>query len=268
MNPDALTELTELIRDCGPSILQMHSSCEIYLQQYVGKFPVEHELLVAAFRVGVAERIDQFKASSGNYEHFLTDLKAKFADAVHTDAEAAEWTIDAWASALGKPPGRAVTPIVDTKRYPGDNVAPDPLADYEQTLMTLIVCAGGFLGGFCATVVFPLVFLLTDFALTVNKKGMNSDSLKDFTDLPIFVVFVILGIGIGIVGALAALTGWKLGGGNERPWATFSITFGTAFVGTFCVGLLMCLPLLVKPVVYFCTVFGTTYTSAARGGHY
>jgi hypothetical protein len=81
------------------------------------------------------------------------------------------------------------------------------------------------------------------------------------------VVLMVMGAA-GFLSAVATLGGWLFGGGDEKPWATFSVAFGTAMSTLLILMFIPCIPLLAKPVIYFGSVFAATFKSAARGGNY
>ncbi|MGL4421608.1 MAG: hypothetical protein ACRCZF_13150 [Gemmataceae bacterium] len=258
MTPEAEEAIAEFARDCGPDIWKMRQSCETYLHNYLVKFPVEHELMLAALTLGVPERIVRFGDSDG-YDAFLGELAEKFEHAAHTDAEAAKWTVGAWAFSLGKPLGYVKVELENDGKVYAAALDPKKVR-LEQNLMTLIVIGGGGIGGICAVLTLPVLFLLVD----LTHDGV--DYLNSELGVGLAIFLLMMALFDGVVAAFASFVGWYMGRGDRKPWASASAAFGTAF-GTSMV-LTMLGSLFLRPIFLFASVFTVVYKTSARGGHY
>ncbi|MDB5307944.1 MAG: hypothetical protein JWO38_2146, partial [Gemmataceae bacterium] len=79
------------------------------------------------------------------------------------------------------------------------------------------------------------------------------------------VLVVKMGIA-GVAGGVAAGLGWMWGKkGDNKPWAGFAAAFGAGVM--MAVILLSFSSSLVRLVLVAGSVFGATFTTAARGGH-
>jgi hypothetical protein len=260
MTEAAEAAVSEFAADCGADIFKMKNSCETYLQQYLRDHPVEQELMIAGLRVGIPDRIARVDDFAG-YDDFLSELAVKFERAASTDAAAAKWTVGAWAFALGRPVGYVPEEKRSDLGRVYDDPAPARFNGAVKTVMIGIVMAGGFLGGTIALCLFPLIDLLVDFNYDTLDKPEGEYSL------PLFVICLLLGLVNGVLCALAALGGWLYGRGNEYPWNAFGVAFGASFPGFWLymfVGI--CLPLPVKLILYWASIFLAVYKTAARGG--
>jgi hypothetical protein len=274
MRPEARDLFLEMARDCGPSIFRMQASCEMYLAQYLPDFPDERGVLAAALRRGVPDAVLQFEEATG-YDDHLAVLGQKLATSAELDPDAARWAVEAWAAALGRPAGGYVPPkpvrVGDGRFYPDDDPDSPTLRAVASTAMTAIVGGSAFAGGLIATMLIPILMWAVDLSSVFlqdlhARAGGKGAAQAD--ELLLFLIFLALGFGVGLLGAGAAVGAWLFAGGNERPWATGSVAFGTAFVMVFIAGFVPFIVLPAKPIVFFCSVFGAAYKSAARGGEY
>ena len=270
MRPEAFDTFIEMVRDCGTGIVQMPASCEMYLSQYLSSFDAERKMLLTALRKDVPLSIVQYNQRDG-YDDHLDYLTKKLVKESECDADDARWAVTAWAEALDRPAGYEIEQAVDPRRL-RDEQERNPVSGFKdkavKTAMVTIVGAGGFLGGFVAVALVPI--MLWSIGADVFVNGGDGASLfdKKNSDVQYFLAFLLLAVVAGITGSLGAIGAWLFAGGNENPWATFNVACGTAFVMVFLVTFMPLIPFLFKPIVYLCSVFGTTYKSAARGGNY
>jgi hypothetical protein len=262
MSPEAEAAVAEFAADCGTDSHQMQNSCETFLQRYLRDFPAEQELLIAALRVGVPKRIAAVEDFT-NYDDFLSDLATKFEKAVHTDTEAAKWTVGAWAYVLGRPAGYAGPEQLENDGKVYHDPTPNKYEGAVQAVMAMIVVAGGFLGSALGVGLPPLVMLAVDYEVD-RAHGLLNPGDGGIT-LAMVLFFLMIMFAAGVVGALGALAGWMVGKGDDRPWTGFGVAFGTGF--TTGLLLLFFFSIVIKPFVLFGTLFGAVYKCAARGGH-
>lgn len=265
MTPEAENAVAEFAADCGADIYQMTQSCETYLQQYLANFPAEQELMIAALRVGVPTRIAAHDARAG-YDDFLSELGEKFAEAAHTDADAAKWTVGAWAFALGKPVGYVPPELrADGGRVYRD-ARPDKYAAVGDALVTGIAVSGAFIGGFLAFALMPVLWLAVDVHFALMEDHLAEDEVK--AHMPSMIVCTIAGLVNGVLATAAAYGGWRYGRGDSRPWQTFGATLGTSLFSAWMYMLIVFIPLPITFIFYYASIFMVTFKTAARGVDY
>lgn len=258
LNEDAIDTLIRSCKINGKDMYKL-SACEYLLQRDLSAFPVELELIVAALRVGVPKRLEQWPGG-GKPEDYLEQLADQFAQSAHTDREAALFAVHAWAEAMDFAPEHNPAPLPNDGRIYEE--PPDPREDrLARQIMAAIVSVGGFLGGAFGAGIVPILMLAVDIAYDLN---VDRDGQQRQMNL-IWFVLILMVVG-GVLGGLAALAGWHYGRGDCYPWATFAVAFGSACSSILIVLFVPCIPLLLQPVVYFGMVFGATFRSAARGG--
>ena len=270
MRPEAFETFIEMVRDCGTGIVQMPASCEMYLSQYLSSFDAERKMLLTALRKNVPLAIVQYDQKDG-YDDHLDYLTQKLAKESECDAGDARWAVTAWAEALDRPAGYEIEQAIDPRKL-REELERNPESGFKdkavKTAMVTIVGAGGFLGGFVAVALVPIMLWASGVDVIVNGGEDTGLFDKKSTNVEYFLAFLMLAVAAGITGSLGAIGAWLFAGGNENPWATFNVACGTAFVMVFLVTFMPLIPFLFKPIVYLCSVFGTTYKSVARGGNY
>jgi len=270
MRPEAFDTFIEMVRHCGTGIVQMPASCEMYLSQYLSSFDAERKMLLTALRKNVPFAIVQYEQKDG-YDDHLDYLTAKLVKESECEADDARWAVEAWAEALDRPAGYEIERAVDPRKLREEQER-NPESGFKdkavKTAMVTIVGAGGLLSGFVAVALVPVMLWSLGANVFVNGSDGASMFDKKNTDVQYFLAFLLLAVAAGIMGSLGAIGAWLFAGGNENPWATFNVACGTAFVMVFLVTFMPLIPFLFKPIIYICSVFGTTYKSAARGGNY
>lgn len=261
----------ELMRDCGPDIVRMPSSCKIYLTRYLANHPEEADLLMAVVQRGIPQRLLQHEAKRG-YSEFLDEEIRRFAKAEKVEWIDAKWAVECWAEGIGRPRGfkAAETTLAPEELFP-DPQEHQRYDNFVKAAMIFIVGFGGFFGTFAAVALIPIFMWALEGSLVALSGGLGGAIMDQDNDLAIFLVAFIAAGGFGLVGAAAAIVAWIFAGGEEEPWATASVASGTAFTTVFiCFGITMlcCIPPLFLPFVHIACVFLATYKSAARGGHY
>jgi hypothetical protein len=269
MQESARGAFIEMVRDCGNDIVRMEASFEMFLGQYLTEFPEERKLLSDAFKVGVPQKMIQH-AGKADYADYLTKLGPRFAEAANRPEDESAWAIETWSLALGRT-SDYVAPVIPNRVYIADEIEAQETPEKKFVAnagMATIVTAGGGIGAAMAALLFPLALagagMTDDFVATGGSRGQY----RTHSEFEQIVLFVVIGLVAATVGGVAALGGWLLGKGAEYPWATFGVACGTAFTMFFIITFIPVIPMLVKPVLYFASVFGTTYKSAARGGNY
>jgi hypothetical protein len=265
MQDTAREYFCQMIRECGEDIAKMRSSFEMYIQQYLQDFPDERQLLVDALKVGIAEKIIQH-AGEPKFGEYLEKLVPRFAEAAQRGMDEAQWAVTTWSIALNRTADYVKEPVID-RFYADDHIDIAKVQSKEavaQTAMTVIVTAGGILGAVIAAMIFPLAMYAAGFSDDFHTGGSTTNQYRgpDAT-----TVFLVIGVIAGSVSGTAAFCGWWLGKGAEDPWASFGVACGTAFT-MFMIVMFAPFGTIAKPIVLFCSVFGATYKSAARGGYY
>jgi hypothetical protein len=227
----------EFVTDCGPEAHAMPATCQTYLEQYMANFPEERDLLLAGLQVGVPRHILKHDGGVG-YDDYLSTIADKFVGAAGISADEAKWTVGAWAYAVGRPVGTEIVKDSDLGRMYSEAPKHDYVASY---IITAIVVAGGFFGGFI-----PGCFYAGFFS------GGNP------------AAFGLILLGTCLWTSAAAYGGWWFGRGNEYPWGGFAVAFGAALS----TGLILAFVLhpFIKPFVLFSAVFGAVYKTANRAG--
>ncbi|CAN5232178.1 hypothetical protein BH11PLA2_BH11PLA2_25820 [soil metagenome] len=258
----------EMVRDCGKDIVRMQASFEMYLGQYLTDYPDEKQLLLDAFKVGIPEKILQH-AGEKDYSKYLHKLGPRFAEASRRLEDESAWAVETWAMALNRTADYVPEEKID-RFYAEDHIDSSVLKQ-EQTIaytaMTLIVSGGGFLGGAAAACLLPIALFASGFSDAVYTAGHVTGQYRVYSEMDQVLFFALIGLAGGSVSGVAAFGGWWLGKGAENPWDTFGVACGTAFT-VFLIAAFVPLAMLLKPILLFGSVFGATYTSAARGGQY
>ncbi len=112
MRPEATEALAVLIHEYGNSIINMPSSCQMYLSLKLAGYPEEKELFADALRRGIPEQIQQH-AGSDDFATKLTATSVEFARVQGIDPELAAEVVTAWAEALDFPIGHRKGVIPD-----------------------------------------------------------------------------------------------------------------------------------------------------------
>lgn len=262
LSPDAYPALKRMLKACGKTAFRMPSSCELFVRQYLAHFPAERDLLVAALRRGVPEKVAAHSGRDG-YDAFLGGLAADLARDTGLDGPRAKWAVEAWATGIGRPPGYAAPPVTPRVVEPPPGFDKPRVADRTvRRVMAGVAAAGGFLGGLLGNGGGLLVLLVTDVAVDASFSGES----VGMGEVALFLVVAFLMVVGGVCGAAGAFAGWMYGRGDERPWGGFAAACGAAF-GTgcllfFCVG-----PGLITALAMGCSAFGAAFTAASRGGH-
>ncbi|OWK34494.1 hypothetical protein [Fimbriiglobus ruber] len=172
--------------------------------------------------------------------------------------EGATWAVEAWAHAIGRPPGyRPKARRIDPK--PAGQPARHRALRW---VMGLIAAAGGGLGGFLGAGAFFMVMFLAGIAVDAGF-GIKHKGSKD---LALFIFLTVIMLAGGIVAAPAAFLGWMMGRGDEKPWSGFAAAFGSA-AGTAAISYYVFGPTIISIVGIAMSTFGATYRTASRGGN-
>ena len=262
MRPEACQALAELIQEYGKSIIRMPSSCQMYMAVKLANYPNELALLSDSLRRGIPEQILQH-AGTDEYEAQLARLGEEFASARGIDRAAAAETVTAWANALNRPPG--YRPATATDRVYPDEHKPDPATEKTaQFLMALITGAGGFLGTALGAGLAGLAMLITDVAVADPRAAAQMGEARPVAHAAIAVAILIkMGIA-GCASGVAASLGWLWGKGDAKPWAGFAAAFGSGF--SLALIFLSFSNSLIRMAIIAGSVFGASFTTAARGG--
>ncbi len=261
----------ELIKDCGPDLVRMPSSCKVYLARYLANHPDDADLLLAVIKRGVPTRLLQHESRRG-YDELLDEEIRRFAKSQKIEWYDAKWAVECWATGVGRPRGfrpKRVEPV--PQELYADPNEKDKYDNFVKAAMIFIVGFGGFFGTFVAIALIPIFMWALEGTLVSLTAGFGGALMDDNDDTAVFLVAFIAAGGFGLVGAAAAIVAWIFAGGEEEPWATASVASGTAFTTVFiCLGVTMvcCIPPLFLPFVHIGCVFMATYKSAARGGNY
>jgi hypothetical protein len=263
---NAEQRLQRCLDDNGAAIIAMPASCAVYMSRYLAPVPEECDFLVRSLHRGVPREIQSFTAEEG-YNEFLDALGDELVRRESWSPEDAAWAVSTWATVLGRPRGFVYETPPEMQKY-HDVVANPTQEKVAQAAMLTIVGGGAFAGGFLATAIVPLFMWALDgsqFSLTQGELG--AQELKKDLDLAYMIgVFMVAAV-VGLIGAVAAIVGWVMAGGDEKPWATASVAFGTALAMVFIAGFGP-FPSLVRPVAFFVSIFTASYKCSARGGHY
>lgn len=264
----------ELMKDCGPDLIRMPSSCVVYLSRYLANHPDEADLLALVVKAKIPAILLQHELKNG-YAELYDHLLREFANNEKLAWDDAKWAVDAWAQAIGRPRGFKYR----KPKLKREDLYPDPEKDkkydnFVKAAMIFIVGLGGFFGTFMAVALVPLLMWALEGGLMAFTAGMAGGMLDDENndaEAAMFLVAFIAAAGFGIIGAAAAIVAWIFAGGEEKPWDTAAVASGTAFFTVFaCMFLTLacCIPPLFLPFVHIVCVFSATYKSAARGGNY
>lgn len=262
VNPDAYPAFKRMLKACGRTSFRMPTSCELFLRQYLAKFPAELDLLAAALRRGVPERVYQHSGREG-YDAFLADQAAALARDAGLAEPQARWAVEAWATALGRPPGFVAPPVVPRVLEPPPEHARPGVSDKTvRRVMAGIAAAGGFLGGLLGNGGGLLVILVSGAAVDAQQAGEGVGA----GEVVLIVAVVLMMLAGGVCGGLGAFAGWMFGRGDDRPWAGFAASGGAAF-GTGCVLFFFTCPGPLVAGAIGVSAFGAAFTAASRGGH-
>lgn len=263
MNDLAREALGRVIRTYGTGICHTPRSCEMFIRQECGPFPDESKALIEALRQGVTTDISKYQPVDNSWDEFAGQLSTKLKRTGLDDQEGA-WAVDAWARVLGRHPETyRPAPKVEAPRHV-DPDAPVPVPNAVKVAMTLIVGAGGALGGAIGSILVPGVLLITSAAVDMPLyKQLRFGSPRDIW-LVVLVVLFVLGMFGAVAGFVGGAGGWLFGRGDRGHWNAFCTACGAAFAtGALC--------------SYFCGIFGSTIgaftaafgaatTTARRGG--
>jgi hypothetical protein len=258
LNADAWFAFKKMVRTCGKTVFRMPSSCEMYLRQHLARFPAERDLLLASLRQDVPNCVMEHDGRDG-YDEFLTATIQSFCASGEYDPAEAKWAVEAWATALGRPPGYQAPPPVARA------IAPPPQAISEAAvgwIMKLIVAAGGFLGGLLGNGAAILFFLVAGVAVDSHY---SHDATVGQTQVAIAILMIVSMLMGGVLCGLGALAGWSMGKGDERPWSGFAAACGAAF-STGCFLFFVRGPGLSAAIGMAVATWGATFATASRGG--
>jgi F0F1-type ATP synthase membrane subunit c/vacuolar-type H+-ATPase subunit K len=265
MRPEARQALSDLIDQYGKSIIQMPSSCQLFLASKLSAYPEEKNLLSTALSRGIPDQILQHAGTAG-YEQKLEFLARDLATATGIGAQDASEAVTTWAQALNRPVGYQRTVRPD-RVYPED-LNPPPKSDGAiKLIMTSIAAAGGCLGSALGAGLVMGAMLFTDFAV---KESWGEEATQHLSGAKPQMSVILVGLAIkmglaGIAGGIAAAFGWFCGRGDQRPWAGFGAAFVTGFTtAAVCMRFTLSIGSL---VVVAGAVFGATFTIASRGGY-
>jgi hypothetical protein len=153
---------------------------------------------------------------------------------------------------------------VPDRAYP-DEHKPDPTKEKTaQIVMALIAGAGGFLGTALGAGLAALAMLITDAAVDDPRAAAQMGEARPASFAVVaFAILIKMGIA-GCASGVAATLGWLWGKGDAKPWAGFAAAFGTGF------GLALIFlsfsDSLIRMAIIAGSVFGASFTTAARGG--
>jgi hypothetical protein len=262
MRPEASQALAELIQEYGKSIIRMPSSCQMYMAVKLANYSDELVLLSDSLRRGIPEKILQH-AGTDEYDAHLARLGEEFAAARGIDRTVAAETVTAWATALNRPPGYRPAAMPD-RLYPEEH-KPDPAEEKTaRMLMALITGAGGFLGTALGAGLAGLAMLITDVAVDDPRTAAQMGEARPAMHAVILVA-ILLKMGIaGCASGVTAILGWLWGKGDSKPWAGFAAAFGSGF--SLALIFLSFSNSLIRMGIIAVSVFGASFTTAARGG--
>ncbi len=265
MRPEASQALSDLIDQYGKSIIQMPSSCQLFLASKLAAYPDEKNLLSVALSRGVPDQILQHAGTAG-YEQKLEVLARELSTATGISTQNASEAVTTWAHALNRPVGYQRKERPD-RVYPED-LNPQPRSDGAiKLIMTMIAAAGGCLGSALGAGLVVGAMLFTDFAVDDawgEEATQHLSAAKPKMSVMLVGLAIKMGIA-GIAGGIAAAAGWFCGRGDQRPWAGFGAAFATGFTtAAVCMRFMLSLGSL---IVVAGAVFGATFTMASRGGY-
>jgi hypothetical protein len=260
----AFRAFDRMIREVGKSVYRMPASCEMFLRQYLGRYSDERELLAAALRRGVPDRILQHSRADG-YDELLDEVTADLSRSAGVDVRQAKWAVEAWATVLGRPPGYRPGPVVarPIAPPPGFEDPKPPISERGlRLIMAGIAAVGGFVGGAIGNGGAYLVIALTGIAVDAEFDH-KAPGASEFALLLIVLLLMMMG---GLAGAVGAFGGWLFGRGDAKPWAGAKAACGAAF-GISCLLFLCVGPGLVTAMAQLFAAFGAAFTAASRGGY-
>jgi hypothetical protein len=238
----------------------------MYMAAKLARYPDELALLTESLRRGIPEQILQH-AGTDEYEAELARLGAEFAKARGIDRSVAAETVTAWVIALNRPVGYQPAPVPD-RVYPDSF---DPSREKTaKILMTLIVGLGGFLGCALGTLfmIGVNVYLVgVDVELFDKKVTERINIGENITSRAAITAVILVRMGIaGSLGGVVAVLGWLWGRGDTKPWAGFAAAFGSGFGMSALTLSYFRFAVLFRLAIVAVSVFGATFTTAARGG--
>lgn len=243
MNDAARDALHRVIQNYGPSIGLTPRSCEMFVRQETADFPQESNLLVAGLRHGVTESLLQYRPTDP-WDPVAGELQQRLYKQAGLSPEEGEWVVDAWARALGRHPEAAA--VADEVRPIVEPSVKTVSAGTIDAAMTLIVTAGGGLGGALGSMLVPGILLVTSAATAMpHTEYLGRGTEKWLVVAIALLIYAVIG---GTGGAIGAALGWRYGKGDTRPWTGFSAAFGAAFTSSALAG-------------WFCGIFGWFFGS-------
>ena len=139
-----------------------------------------------------------------------------------------------------------------------------------KLIMTLIVVAGGFSGGFLGRC-WPIAAIVCGFDLvdaTIGKAEYekmfpeNRAKLSGIQKvIALTVFFFLFGLPAALASGFGSLAGWWFGRADGRPWMGFSAAFGAAFIANTI--LVMTLGCLAGVVASFFVCFAASFKVAS-----
>src|SRR5438105_9264797 len=157
MHEKARKAFVEMLRECGPVIVRMEASFNMYLGQYLLEFPEDRQLLTDAFEVGVPQKILKH-AGEPDYAKFLARLGPRFAEVAKRTEEECVWAVETWAIALGRTADYVARAVPD-RLYVADVLEAKETPEKQFVAnagMSIIVASGGGAGAAMAALLFPL----------------------------------------------------------------------------------------------------------------
>jgi hypothetical protein len=238
MNDAALGALRRVIQNYGPSISMTPRSCEMFVRQETVEFPQESNLLVAGLRHGVAESILKYQPGE-EWDPFAGELQQRLHKNAGLSKDEGDWVVNAWAKALGRHPETAA---VAAEALPLQEPVTSTIGiGALNAVMTVIVAAGGALGGALGSMFVPGILLITSAATALPHSSHLGNGMDKWLVVLIALCFYAVIGGGG--GGLGAALGWRYGKGETRPWTGFGAAFGSAFTSAALFG-------------WFCGIFG------------
>jgi hypothetical protein len=264
VSPRAYRAFVRLIKDCGREIYRMPASCEMYLRQYLEGYDEERELLTGCLKAGLPDLILRHAKKDG-YREFLRSAADDLRQAAGCSPTQARWAVEAWATAVDRPPEYEHGPVVARPIEPPPGYEEPKPAISERSLRWIMAAIAGF-GGFCGgalgnggLMLFLVVTgLMVDYEFEKTKPGVG-----DYAVIIFIAVVMLIG---GTAGGLGAFAGWMFGRGDAKPWSGASAAFGAAF-GISCVLFLCFGPGIITAAAQCFCAFGASFTAAARGGY-
>src|SRR5262249_22273644 len=149
----------------GPAICQTPRSCELFVRQECGAYPLEARALVEALRHGVTADLIGYRADRP-WGDVALELRARLQKRAGLAQAEGAWAVDAWARVLGRHPEtwQAAPQVLAVQNASADGGGGGVSKSTLKTAMTLIVTAGGGLGAALGAMMVPAVPLITSAA--------------------------------------------------------------------------------------------------------